>query len=273
MTKLSVATRFPTRPSLLAHRTVARPLLLVAAGLELLLPGVRAQANELDIQVRSMLLDKPLDHTFGKSVVPDTGNHGKVYAIVAVQLIQADEKIVKPVDAHVLMDEVRHELDTHGFRQVVKGQKPEILLTVQYGRAWLTNPYFGGGQAQAMQKQDGDVMKQDLGMGDAGALMRLQEIGAEAKAQRAQYEKLLIKITAWEYTTDPKAHAKRLWHTLMIVDDPDHRDLNNIAAEMLAAGAPYFDREVKGEEVDVTKPLPEGHVNVGTPEVVEPKAK
>ena len=47
-----------------------------------------------------------------------------------------------------------------------------------------------------------------------------------------------------------------------------------IAAEMLAAGAPYFDREIKEEEVDVYKPLPEGHVNVGTPQVVDgPKVK
>ena len=121
-----------------------------------------------------------------------------------------------------------------------------------------------------MQKSNGDLIEQNLDMGDANVITRLQETGVEAKAKRAQYEKLLIKITAWEYTTDPKAHAKRLWHTLMIVDDPDHRDLNAIAAELLAAGAPYFDRETKAEEVDVVKPLPEGHVNVGTPEVVEP---
>jgi hypothetical protein len=244
-------------------------LVFSAACLGLLAIAVRAQDGQLDIQVRSALLDQPSEYSSDKSPTAGTGNHGRVYAIVAVQLIKSDDKIVRPVDAHVLMDEVRHELDTHGFRQAVKGQKPDILLTVQYGRAWLTNPYFGGGQAQAMQKQDGDVMKQDI-TGDIKLLTRLQAIGAEAKAQRAQYEKLLIKITAWEYTTDPKAHAKRLWHTLMITDDPDHRDLNTIAAELLAAGAPYFDRETKDEEVDVTKPLPEGHVNVGTPEVVEP---
>ena len=57
----------------------------------------------------------------------------------------------------------------------------------------------------------------------------------------------------------------------MVVDDPEHRDLNAIAEKMLAAGAPYFGRELKEEEVDVYKPLPEGRVNVGTPEVVEPK--
>ena len=88
--------------------------------------------------------------------------------------------------------------------------------------------------------------------------------------QKAQYEKLCIRLTAWQYPTDPKAKPKQLWHTTMIVDDPDHRDLNTIAAEMLAAGAPYFDKEIKEEEVDVNKPLPEGRVNLGTPEVVDP---
>jgi hypothetical protein len=37
---------------------------------------------------------------------------------------------------------------------------------------------------------------------------------------------------------------------------------------MLEAGSPYFDQEIKTEEVDVYKPLPDGHVNVGTAEVV-----
>jgi hypothetical protein len=37
---------------------------------------------------------------------------------------------------------------------------------------------------------------------------------------------------------------------------------------MLAAGAPYFDKETKEEEAEISSPLPEGHVNVGTPEVI-----
>jgi hypothetical protein len=57
----------------------------------------------------------------------------------------------------------------------------------------------------------------------------------------------------------------------MVVDDPDHRDLNASMAKMLEAGAPYFDKEPKGPEVDIYKPIPPGRVNVGTPEVVEPK--
>lgn len=242
--------------------------LILAGGLALGATVARAQVNELDVDVRTAVVDKPLDKPFGKASGPANGTHGKVYAIVAVQLIPAQEKTVKPVDANVLKDEVRHELDAHGFRQVVKGQKPDILLLVQYGRAWLHNPYYDG--ANAEQTQVDAMPQQNLSMANIKAFTRLQEQGIEAKSQKAQYEKLCIKVIAWEYTTDPKAHAKQLWNTIMIVDDPDHRDLNAIAAKMLEAGAPFFDTEIKDEEATVIKPLPEGRVNVGTPEVVEP---
>jgi len=46
--------------------------------------------------------------------------------------------------------------------------------------------------------------------------------------------------------------------------------LNAVAAKMLEAGAPYFDKEVLDPEVEVHKPLPEGRVNVGAPVVGEP---
>ena len=38
--------------------------------------------------------------------------------------------------------------------------------------------------------------------------------------------------------------------------------------QMLAAGAPYFDKEIKEEEIDVYRPISEGRVEVGTPEVI-----
>jgi hypothetical protein len=88
--------------------------------------------------------------------------------------------------------------------------------------------------------------------------------------QRAEFEKLCIRVTAWKYPTDPKATPHQLWNTTMIVDDPDHRDLNAVAAKMLEVGAPYFDKDIKEEEIDVYKPLPEGQVNVGTPQEIEP---
>jgi hypothetical protein len=94
--------------------------------------------------------------------------------------------------------------------------------------------------------------------------------GYEAKLQKAAYEKLFIRITAWEYPPTPKSKPKMLWKTIMVVDDPDHRDLNNVAAAMFAAGGPWFDKLHRKPEVEVRKPLPDGHVKVGTPEVREP---
>lgn len=59
--------------------------------------------------------------------------------------------------------------------------------------------------------------------------------------------------------------------TTMNIDDPDHIDLNAVAAKLLAAGAPYFDKPIAREhDVVINTALPEGHVNVGTPEVVIP---
>ncbi len=241
-------------------------LAAVCAGL-MAYPARADQDNQLEINVRSEVKDKPA----GKPLPEGAGKHGKIYAILAVQLIPEEEKMVKPVEARKLWDLVCHELDTHGFRPVVKGQSPDILITVQYGRAWLRNPYFGNEQAH----ETGIAGPPVRNLTPATTSSPRQTVaGFEQKAQKAQFEKLCIKLTAWENLSDPKARARQLWNTTMIVDDPDHRDLNTIAAEMLAAGAPYFDREIKEEEVDVYKPLPEGHVNVGTPQVVDgPKVK
>ena len=58
--------------------------------------------------------------------------------------------------------------------------------------------------------------------------------------------------------------------TIMVVDDPDHRDLNAVAAKMLEAGAPYFGKKIKDPEVEVHQPLPEVQINVGAPKVIQP---
>ena len=265
---LKWSSRPPPRLSKVPSRPLMKipPLAFLLIAL-LVIPAARAQANQLEINVRSEVKDKPVD----KPLPEGAGQHGKIYAILAVQLIPEEEKVIKPVDAYKLKAIVSHELDTHGFRPAVKGQSPDILITVQYGRAWLRNPYFGNEQAH--QTGVGGPLIRDLTPATTSS-PRQTVAGFEQKAQKAQFEKLCIKLTAWENLSDPKARARQLWNTTMIVDDPDHRDLNTIAAEMLAAGAPYFDREIKEEEVDVYKPLPEGHVNVGTPEVVDgPKAK
>ena len=103
-------------------------------------------------------------------------------------------------------------------------------------------------------------------------MFKEKQVGFEGKLQKAQFEKLFIRISAWAYPTDPKAKPKLLWHTTVLVDDPDHRDLNCVASEMLANAGHYFDQEIKQEEVDIYKPVPEGRVYVGKPEVVDTSA-
>lgn len=254
--------------------------LLTAAGLGVLASNAHAQVSQLEVDVRSEIKDKP----FGQPLPQGKGNHAKVYGILSVQLIPAEGKMIKPVDAYKLQDLVRGELAKRGFQEVPKGAKPAILLTVQYGRSWMRNPYFGTAQSVSENAPlvggAGDqinaakpVQTQSIDMGDAHTLMRLQENGVEPKAQKAQYEKLCIKITAWDYPTAQKAKAKQLWNTIMVVDDPDHLDLNEIAEKMLEAGSPYFDQEIKDEEVAVFKPLPDGHVHIGNPAVVQSDPK
>ena len=237
-------------------------------------------AAPLSVGVRAAVVAKPTAPTDNRDA---TGNE-RVYAILSVQLFPSEVKLVEPVDAHALLDEVCSQLDRHGFRPVEKGRKPDILLTIQYGRAWLNNPYFGGandpqtvvglsslsapnGSAGMLHTANRDVT------GSWAELMSRMEHGTEAKLQEAGYEKLCIRIIAWRYFSDPKARAQQLWRTTMVLDDPDHRDLNTVAGEMLAAGAPYFGRAINEPEMKVAKPPPDGRVNLGMPVVVEPAGK
>ena len=245
---------------------------LAAGCLAGLAPLARAQFYDgLDIGVRSEVVDKP----FGKSDPKARPVHGKVYAIFAVQMIQSQDKLVKPVDANRLAGLVVSELDKRGYVRMLKGQKPDVLIQVLYGRGWLRNPYLAGSgpETPGGASSVGGLDQPSVTItGIPSQLFKEKSTGFEAKLQKAQYEKLCIRITAWQYPTEAKAKPRQLWNTTMIVDDPDHRDLNTIAAEMLAAGGPYFDKEIKEEEVDVTS-TPDGRVNVGTPEVVSDPLK
>jgi hypothetical protein len=277
-----------TRP-FLSRSTLGLSLIFPAACLGWFATAARAQAHELDVGVRSTVVDKPLATPFGKSDLQEAREHGKIYGIVSVKPLPADHKLVKPVNESAILQELSYELNTHGYHLVAEGQRPEIVLTVLYGRGWLTNPYRSGsgremsaGGASIGASNDGNTTGGGNLMADAPTVsmtgiptqgMKEMGNGFEAKSQKAQYEKLCIRVTAWQYPADAKTKVKQLWNTTMIVDDPDNRDLNEVAAKMLEAGAPYFDKEIKEEEVDVYKPLPDGHVKVGTPEVVEPKAK
>ena len=258
-----------------APRPASHPAIrwwLAAGCLAGMAPLARAQYYDgLHIGVRSEIVDKP----FGKSDPKDQPVHGKVYAIFAVQMIQSQDKLVNPVDANRLAGLVVQELDKHGYIRMLKGQKPDVLIHVLYGRGWLRNPYMAGSgpETPAGASSAGGLDQPSVTItGIPTQLFKEKGTGFEAKLQKAQYEKLCIRITAWQYPTDAKAKPRQLWNTTMIADDPDHWDLNTIAAGMLAAGGPYFDKEIKEEELDFTA-TPEGRVNVGAPEVVSDPLK
>ena len=236
---------------------------------------------KLDIGVRPTVVDKT-NIWSGKLKIPGEGGHGKIYGIASVQEIKSEEKLIRPVDERALVSHLLQALDANGFREFVKGQKPDILLSVSYGRGGVHNPYIRDtgeiptGVAPTPPPPHGPegAAAPTVTITGAFALQLVDEKtrGWEAGLQKAEFEKLYIRITAWQYPANPKDKPVMLWKTIMVVDDPVHVDLNDVAAKMLEAGAPYFDKEIREPEVDIYKPLPEGHVNVGTPEVVEPSA-
>lgn len=240
---------------------------LAAAALALLASAARAE--EMDIGVRSTVVDKSLQwaHQTGS---PEDGGHGKSFAILKIDLIKSDQKLVKPVDEEAILRQLFRQLEANGFHPYAKGTKPDILLTVSYGRGDMKNPYIRDqGETPTM---DGTPTVSINGA-FAQQLVDEKTPGYEANLQKASFEKLFIRVTAWALPLDKTAKAKMLWKTIIVADDPDHRDLNVIAPQMLEAGAPYFDKALKKPEIDFYKPLPEGHVNVGTPEVVDAPEK
>jgi hypothetical protein len=246
-------------------------LFVLAAGL-LAAINVRAQqyGDGIDINIRSGVdsaEQQKRDHDPAYAKGP---KRGRVFFMARVSEEKTGEKLVRPVDAGALAKEVVHQLEAQGFHAVQPGQKPDIVVTVKYGRGLVTNPYTSS-----------DDDKQHTGLSDTDSIQvwptHQHFVGMTEKMARLRYEKLIIQVRAWEYPppTDPKKKEKLLWMTTMFVDDPDHRDLNVIATTLLAKGAPYFDRHIgREDQVIINTNTPEGHVNVGPIDVVkDPKSK
>ena len=259
-------------PILLLSRLLLTIAALAGAG-----PAARAQ-EQLDVGVRSTVVDKPFGRV--KSQLQAAKPHGKIYGIVLVKQVKSQDKLVKPVDESAILQLLSTELNTHGYTLVAPGQDPEIVLTVYYGRGFLSNPYqIEGGRTEtnALSSSVTSSGGQTLGApsiaitGIPTQLFKEKGNGYEAKLQKAGFEKLYIRVAAWAYPSKPKERARQLWNTTMVVDDPDHRDLNGVMEKMLKAGVAYFDHDITEPEVDVYEALPEGHVNVGAPEVVPAK--
>ena len=151
-------------------------------------------------------------------------------------------------------------------------ETPDIALTVVYGRGWLKNPYL---DEHTMPVGMSDPPVVSMKGTDIQQMIREREPGYEAKLQDASHEKLFIHLTAWEFPgkqpapkTGKKKKPLELWKTTMVIDDPANRDLNQFIEKMLAAGAKYFDREIKDEEAFVDTDLPEGTVKYGEAKVM-----
>ena len=250
------------------------PGFLLAAVLAGLVPSARSveTAPLLSIGVQSVVISPS-----ALSDMPEPRGGARLYALLEVQQVKTQTRLVKPVDETQLARRLVAALDSRGFQQADDQQTPEILLTVHYGRGWLKNPYRPNGGILSIEVSG--LLPSPTGTGKSDGtshsnaapssqLLNGMSPGYEAEVQRASFEKLFIRVTAWAYSTDPKARAQRLWQTIMVVDDPDHRDLNAVAPQLFAAGAPYFDRATERSEVSVFMPAADAQVRVGSPVVV-----
>jgi hypothetical protein len=258
-------------------------LLLVAAAAVASAP-IRAQTgSEMEIGVRAGI--DPVEKTkrdHDPAYAQSVAGHGQVYVLASVKEETTEQKLIKPVNARAIADELKRQLKLQGFRPAGPQEKPDVVLTVKYARGFINNPYINPdllpgpsptGAAPDMRK----FRQQHLGLSDddpvSGVLPHSSFVGLDAKAAAQDAEKLMIQVRAWKYPppADPKKRAQLVWMTTMYTGDPDHLDLNLVMPKLLAAGAPHFNQHLDRESpAIINTDIPDGHVNVGTPEVVPP---
>lgn len=193
--------------------------------------------------------------------------HGKAYALVSVKETKTEEPLLKPLDEHELLRLLRAELGANGYREIAPGEKPDVVLTVTYGRGFLHNPHVERGTI--MDELGPEVPA--VSITSAGQALKQREPGFEAKMQRAQAEKLSITVSAWKLPAARGEKPHLYWRTSMVTDNPAGRDLNLAMPALLKAGAKYFDRETKEGEVTINTTMPTGTVKLGPLHVIEEK--
>ena len=199
--------------------------------------------------------------------------HGQVYVLASVKEETTEMKLIKPVDALAIAKEVKRQLQQQGFREAGPKERPDVIITVRYCRGTMPDPYINPDFLPVPDRRAG----QRVGLSDDDPVNYFQVhevfVGIDAKIAALNQEKLAIQVRAWKYPppADPKKKTELAWMTTMYADDPDHRDLNLIMPQLLAAGAPYFNQHLDREHpVEINTAMPEGHVNVGAPTVGEP---
>ncbi|MDB6094526.1 MAG: hypothetical protein JWM32_2088 [Verrucomicrobia bacterium] len=239
-------------------------ILFVAVGKSAARADEATQAPLLDIAVRSAV-----DRWDGFKKKP-VMEHGKKYFLAGAKEIKSEKKLVRPVNEVAMLNELRAALKRRGFIEIEGDQVPDVVLTVKYGRGALTNPYL----ADASFNAQSDPPTSTINGAFSIQLVKEHEPQYEAKLQKANFEKLYIYVSAWQYPKPEGKKAKEMWQTTMIVDDPQSRDLNLVYKQMFTAGSAYFDRPLENEEVEIDTQVPEGRVEIGdTTVVAEPKKK
>lgn len=240
--------------------------LSVSIGLLSAAPSENPSGAQVEIDVRSQV-DERWEGVRKRGPI----EHGKVYLIASVNESPSPQKLIQPVDKDGLLRQFRKTLTSHGFNEAMEGDTPDVVLTVLYGRGFVRNPYLAN--------IDGDISAPSIeptpdesarAAAIKPSLYQDRMWGRyEQKVIKAQKEKLFIRVTAWKFPEHAQEKPFELWKTTMVVDEPDQNDLNQLYPQMLAAGANFFDRPMKTEEVTVSKPLKEGNVEVGPVKVVE----
>lgn len=251
---------------------------LIGLGLVVLpLGSAYAQtAPEMTIGVRSGIdLAEKARREKDSAYAQDDRQHLRRYLLASITEVKNPDKLVKPVNAKAIADELNKVLRTQGFRPIGPREKPEIVITVLYGRGMLLSPYMDPDLYPAEDWRHGQRAPLNLSNSvPVGLVTHEKFVGLEAANQEVNDEKLAIQVSAMKYPppSNPKKKPELLWRTIMYADDPAHRDLNLIMPKLLASGAPFFDKHLAREnEVKLFTPVPDGHVNVGSPEVVTEK--
>lgn len=190
--------------------------------------------------------------------------HGKVYALVSLKETKTQEPLLKPVDGHELLRLLRAELGANGYREIASGEKPDVVLTVTYGRGFLHNPHVERGTIDELSPETPTA-----NITSAKQAFKQREPGFEEKMQRAQAEKLSITVSAWRLPAARGEKPHLYWRTSMVTDNPAGRDLNLAMPALVKAGAKYFDRETKEGEVTIKTTMPVGIVKLGPLNVIE----
>jgi hypothetical protein len=262
------------------------PFVSVARVLSLCMGGVIVASlhgqEGLDLKVRTAV-EVPVPASLGPH---------PTFAMLPAVEVASPEKFVRPVSETTLLGVykiLQEKLVTTGYIGVADKIRPDLLITIQYGRGYLPNPYTIGVSSSAMSagsidpnpgvarsegpgRMSGDAGPTVLQRGEMNQLKRY-DMNYESKMQLAAQEKLFFTIAAWNFASMQKGATRvRYWTTTVLVDDPDHRDLNQIYEQMITAAGEFLNRRLDGAEVDVSTKIREGRVEVGIPRVLDPAA-